>query len=235
MTKKEQNHYEGHRSRLRKRFNDSDGQALADYEILELFLFFSIPYKDTKGIAKALIHEFKSLDNIIFAEEKKLCKVSGVGPQTALALRVCGELAVRRAKQKVEDSELLNSTDAVIEYCRLVNAYKEVENVHVLFLNAKHRLIFDEVMFSGTVNRTEIHIREIVKKALELNAVSIIMVHNHPSNNATPSDADIAETRRLHEAAKLMNITLIDHLVVTRTSFASLKNMVVIPGEGGDD
>jgi DNA repair protein RadC len=221
-------HYTGHRERLRKRFRDSQGKALSDYEILELFLFFIIPHKDTKPIAKALLKAFGTFENIAMSDEARLCEVSGVGPATALALNVYGEMSIRQLRQKITLTPILDSWNAVIDYCRQNDAFKRNESVHVLFLNKKNYLIADEVLFEGTVDQTPFYVRDIIKRALDLGAVSLILVHNHPSGDATPSAMDIKETQRLYKAAKTMDITLHDHFIVTKSKHTSLKSMGIL-------
>jgi DNA repair protein RadC len=220
--------YIGHRARLREKFRESGGKSLSDYETLELFLFFCVPCRDTKQIAKRLLKAFGSIDSIIFSDESKLLSISGVGQQTALALRVCGELSLRRLREKLKAGECLNSLSTVIDYCRASNAYKTTENVHVIFLNVKNNIIADEIMFSGTVDHTQFYVREIIKRALDLNASAIILVHNHPSDDVTPSTSDIDATRMLSRAAKAMDITLHDHLIVTKQGYTSLRNLGVL-------
>ncbi|MDR0632524.1 MAG: DNA repair protein RadC [Holosporales bacterium] len=223
-------YYEGHRNRLREKFKTLGRQSLTDFEILELFLFHLIPYKDTKPIAKQLLLTFGTFDGIAMAEEKNLYKIDGVGPSTALALNILGEIFIRRSKQKIVKKPLLNSWDAVIDYCKISDGYKTKENVHVLFLNKKLRLIADEILFAGTVDETPFYNREVLKRALELNAVSIIVIHNHPSGNTAPSSADIEQTKQLFHAAKAIGINLCDHLIVSKSSYTSLKNLGVFEG-----
>jgi DNA repair protein RadC len=219
-------HYEGHRNRLREKFK-TGRQSLTDFEILELFLFYLIPYKDTKLIAKQLLATFETFDGIAMAEEKNLCKIDGVGKSTSLALNILGEIFIRRSKQKIVKKPILNTWDAVIEYCKISDGYKSKENVHVLFLNKKLRLISDEILFSGTVDETPFYNREILKRALELNAVSIIVIHNHPSGNTAPSVADIEQTKQLFFSAQTIGITLCDHLIVSKNTYTSLKSLGV--------
>jgi DNA repair protein RadC len=221
-------HYIGHRERLRKRFRESQGKALSDYEILELFLFLSIPHKDTKPIAKELLKAFETFENIAMSEEARLCEVSGVGPATALALNVYGEMSRRQLRQKVSHMPLLNSWNAVLDYCRMSDAYKGSENVHALFLNKKNFLIADEILFKGTIDQTPFYVRDVIKRTLDLNASSLILVHNHPSGDATPSAMDISETRRLAQAAQSMGINLYDHFIITKDKYTSLKSLGVI-------
>jgi DNA repair protein RadC len=221
-------HYTGHRERLRKRFRDSRGKALSDYEILELFLFGVIPHKDTKPTAKALLKAFGTFENIAMADEARLCEIDGVGPTTALTLNVYGEMSIRQLRQKIAHVPLLNSWKSVIDYCRQNDAFKQKESVHVLFLNKKNYLIADEVLFEGTVDQTPFYVRNIIKRALDLGAVSLILVHNHPSGDATPSASDISETQRLHLATKTMDIILHDHIIVAKDKYTSLKSLGVI-------
>lgn len=221
------NKHLGHRARLRAKFRKS-AAALLDYEILELFLFHLIPYKDTKLIAKELLDTFKSFEGVALAEPCNLCKIRGVGASTALALNILGEIFVRKARQHLQNANLLNSWEAVIEYCQVHDGLRGTENVHVLFLNKRFHLIADEVLFSGTVDETPIYLREILKRALELNASSIIVVHNHPSGNTTPSRADIEQTQKLSYAAKAVGITLQDHIIISPQTYTSLRAMGTI-------
>lgn len=226
MATKLQEQQKGHRHRLRKKFQQSKGKALEDYEVLELFLFFCIPYKDTKPIAKDLLKTFGSLEGIVFAEEVRLCEVEGIGPKTALALQVCGALILRQLRKRIERGPTqLNSWEHVIDYCRLSDAYKTKEEAHILFLNKKNHLIADEILFSGTIDQTPFDVRDIIKRALNLNATALILVHNHPSGDATPSQADINETRNLYHAAKMMGLTLHDHFIVAKNGYTSLRNL----------
>jgi DNA repair protein RadC len=215
-------HYLGHRERLRKKFRQNPTN-LSDYEILELFLFSLIPYKDTKQIAKELLSTFKTFDKLAMANETSLCKVNGIGKLTAFSINVLGEIFIRRAKQCLTKKNLLNSWDSIIEYCRISDGYKTKESVHVLFLNKKYHLIADEVLLSGTVDETPFYTREILVRALELNAISIVVIHNHPSGSSSPSLADIKQTKELYHAAKLLGITLQDHIIISERSYTSLR------------
>lgn len=228
MTRPSSPHWQGHRDRLRQRFQKSRGRDLSDYEVLELFLFYIIPRRDTKPVAKALLEKFKTFENMAFAETKRLCEVPGIGPSAALALHVYGEMIIRQAKQKIEKAPLLDSWERVVEYCRLKDGFQTSENVHILFLNNKNQLISDEIVAEGTVDQTSFYIRNIIKRALELQACSLLLVHNHPSGDVTPSQADIEETRKLNQAVQLMGLTLHDHLIVSKEHYASLRNMGAI-------
>lgn len=218
---------QGHRKRLRQKFRQSKGRSLSDYEVLELFLFSLIPYKDTKTIAKELIQTFGTFDNIAAAEEQRLCQISGIGPLTAFALKVYGEMVIRQTKQRILDTPLINSWQAVIDYIRVSDGYKTSEEVHVLFLNKKNHLIADEVLFCGTIDQTPFYIRDILKRALDLNAVAIILVHNHPSGDPTPSAEDIEQTRELNKAAQTLGIILHDHFIIAKNSYTSLRTLGV--------
>lgn len=218
-------HYVGHRKRVREKFRKTKGVGWQDYEILELFLFFFIPYKDTKPIAKALLDRFGSFEAMALAEESALCEVPGIGTASALALNVYGEMIRRQAFQKIKEAPLLDSWKNVLEYCRLNDGYRNTENVHILFMNSKNYMIADEVLFSGTLDQAPFYIRDIIKRALELQAAAMILVHNHPSGDPTPSAADIDVTRKLAAAAELMKIRLHDHLIIAKCSYTSLRDL----------
>lgn len=220
-------HYIGHRERLRQKFWHAR-QSLTDYEILELFLFFSLPRRDTKPLAKKLLSKFETFENLAFADIELLCSLEGVGPSVALAFSLYGEMQIRQAHQKVTQAPLLDSWDRVVTYCRLKEGFLSREIVHALFLNAKNRLIANEVLAEGTVDQAPFYVRDIIKRALDLQACSFILVHNHPSGDATPSAADIEETRKLQQAAKIMGLTFYDHLIITRDRYTSLKNLGVL-------
>ncbi|MDR3285401.1 MAG: DNA repair protein RadC [Holosporales bacterium] len=220
--KDQKKHYLGHRERLRKKFCKS-AAMLSDYEILELFLFHLIPYKDTKPIAKKLLETFTTFDGIAMAAEKNLCKIDGIGKLTAFAFKVLGELFTRRAKNRIKKVNVLDSFEAVLDYCKLNIGYKTQENVHILFLNKQYYLITDEPLFSGTIDETPFYSREILRKALELNSSAIIVVHNHPSGDTTPSSADIEQTHKLLYAAETIGIKLLDHIIVSPNSCTSLR------------
>lgn len=223
--------YAGHRGRLREKFSHSKGKALSDYEVLELFLFFFIPYRDTKPLAKRLLKDFGSFAGIAAAEEEMLLLVPGLGPNTALALKVYGEMVLRQARQSIERRPLLNCWNAVMEYLQASDAYKATEDLHVLFLDKRYHLITDEILFVGTVDQTPFYIRDILKRALALNAVFLIVVHNHPSGDVLPSAADIDQTKLLYTAAQNLGITLLDHFIVAKTAHTSLRTIGVLPGD----
>jgi len=215
----------GHRERLRARFKGAGVEALADYELLELILFRAIPRRDTKPIAKALMKRFGTFSEVLHASEELLSEVSGVGEVVIGELKLVRASALRMMQSDVMDKAVLSSWSELIEYCRSAMAYAPVEQFRILFLDKKNKLIADEVQQEGTVDHTPVYIREIVKRALELSATAIILVHNHPSGDPTPSPADISMTRQIVDAAKPLGIVVHDHLIVGREGHASLKGM----------
>ncbi len=221
-------HYHGHRQRLRKRFIEGGTQALADYELLELLLFRSIPRRDTKQLAKDLITRFGSLAEVLTAPHNRLCEVPGVSDATAGDLALVRAAAGALAHGNVAEREVLSSWSQVLAYCRTVMAFNDVEQFRILFLDKKNQLLGDEVQQSGTVDHTPVYPREVVKRALELGASALILVHNHPSGDPAPSPADIAMTNTIAQAAAPLGVTLHDHIIIARRGHASLRAMNLI-------
>ena len=215
-------HYLGHRQRLRERFLNGGRDALPDYELLELLLFMAIPRIDTKPLAKSLIDEFGSFADAIAAPIEQLRK-AGVQDGTIAALKVVEAAALRLAKAKVIGKPALSSWEALLDYCAMVMARSQTEEFRVLFLDRKNVLIADEVQNKGTVDHTPVYPREVLKRALELGASALILVHNHPSGDPTPSRGDILMTREITAAAKALKIEVHDHLVIGRGKHASFK------------
>ncbi len=218
-------HYLGHRDRLRERFASVGGAVLADYELLELVLFRSIPRRDVKPIAKALIARFGSFAEVLAAPPHLLTEVDGVGEATAADLAIIAAAGQRLARGEVRKKPVLSSWSSVIDYCRAAMAFAEREQFRILFLDKKNALIADEVQQVGTVDHTPVYPREIVRRALELSSTAIILVHNHPSGDPTPSQADIRMTKEIVDVAKAMGITVHDHIIVGREGHASFKGM----------
>jgi DNA repair protein RadC len=218
-------HYLGHRDRLRDRFATAGGDALADYELLELVLFRSIPRRDVKPIAKALIARFGSFAEVVATPPHLLTEVDGVGEATASDLAIIAAAGQRLARGEVRKKPVLSSWSSVLDYCRAAMAFAEREQFRILFLDKKNALIADEVQQVGTVDHTPVYPREIVRRALELSSTAIILVHNHPSGDPTPSQADIRMTREIVDVAKAMGITVHDHIIVGREGHASFKGM----------
>ena len=198
---------------------------MPDYELLELALFAAIPRRDTKPLAKALLKRFGSFAEVIAAPRERLLEIEGVGDSVANQLKIVEAAAQRLAKTKVMGRPALSSWSALLDYCTAAMARSEKEEFRVLFLDRKNHLIADEVQNRGTVDHTPVYPREIIKRALELGASSIILVHNHPSGDPTPSKADIAMTREIAGAAKALSIAVHDHLVIGRGGHASFKSL----------
>ena len=216
-------HYIGHRERLRERFLAAGGNALPDYELLELVLFAALPRRDVKPLAKALLARFGSFAETIAAPPDRLQEVDGVGESVVTQLKIVEAAALRLSKTKVLGRPALSSWQALLDYCSAAMARNPQEQFRVLFLDRKNALIADEVQGHGTIDHTPVYPREIVKRALELSASAIILVHNHPSGDPTPSRADIEMTREIVAAAKSLRIAVHDHLVIGRGGHASFK------------
>jgi DNA repair protein RadC len=221
-------HFHGHRDRLRQRFREGGDQALADYELLELLLFRLIPRRDTKPIAKALLSRFGSLAEVLGAPAHLLTEIKGVGDSVATELKLTAAIAHRMLKGELKDRQVLASWTSVIEYCRAAMAFEAREQFRVLFLDKKNALIADEVQQTGTVDHTPVYPREVVKRALELSATAIILVHNHPSGDPTPSRADIEMTKLIIDTARPLGITVHDHIIIGKDGHASLKGLKLI-------
>jgi DNA repair protein RadC len=216
-------HYTGHRERLRERFLAGGAGALPDYELLEMVLFAAIPRRDVKPLAKALLARFGSFADVIAASRERLSEIDGIGDNVVTQLKIIEAAALRLSKTKVLGRPALSSWQALLDYCAAAMARSPSEEFRILFLDRKNTLIADEVRGQGTVDHTPVYPREIVKRALELSASAIILVHNHPSGDPTPSRADIEMTREIVAAAKALRIAVHDHLVVSRGGTASFK------------
>ena len=213
----------GHRQRLKERFRKTGSDGLPDYELLELVLFRAIPRRDTKALAKRLIATFGSFAEAINAPDARLKEVDEVGDSVIGEFRLIQAAAVRLAKAAVISKPALSSGTQVLDYLRLAQGYAHVEQFRILFLDKKNMLIADEVQGRGTVDHTPVYVREVVKRALELSATALILVHNHPSGDPSPSRADIDMTRVIVDAAKPLGIGVHDHVIVGRNGHASLK------------
>lgn len=221
-------HFLGHRERLKTRFRESGADTFQDYELLELILFQALPRRDTKPIAKALLDRFGSFSEVLAAPEARLREIDGIGEAAAQYLKVLLATAQRFARDPIRKKTILDSWAAVVDYCRAVMAFEEVERFRILFLDKKNQLIADEVQQSGTVDHTPVYPREVVKRALEVSATAVILVHNHPSGDPTPSQADIQMTKSVIEIAKPLGIEVHDHLIVGKTGHASLRSLRLI-------
>ncbi len=221
-------HVHGHRERLRTRYRENGDAALADYEILELLLFRLIPRRDTKPIAKALIDRFQTLGGVMGAPIALLQEVNGIGDAVALDLKLMASVAQRMLKSEIRGKQVLASWSAVIDYCHSAMAYETREQFRILFLDKRNTLIADEIQGRGTVDHTPVYPREVVKRALELSATAIILVHNHPSGDPTPSRADIDMTKTIVDTAKPLGIVVHDHIIIGKDGHASFKGLRLI-------
>jgi len=220
--------YHGHRDRLRERFDKRGAEALADYELLELMLFRLIPRRDTKPIAKALLARFGSISGALGAPAHLLREVPGIGPGVAADLKVISALSQRMLQADLVGRDILDSWSTVLKYCKAAMAEESREQFRILFLDKKNALIQDEVQQSSTVDQTPVYPREVVRRALELSATAIILVHNHPSGDPTPSRADIEMTHKVIEACQPLGITVHDHIIIGRDGHTSLKALSLI-------
>ncbi len=214
---------EGHRSRLRQRFAKGGGEPMEDYEFMELVLYRSIPRRDVKPLAKQLVKRFGSFAEALAAPVSRLVEVDGIGEATAFDLKVIEEAARRLAQGRVASRPLLSSWSTLLEYCRTAMAFADREEFRILFLDKRNGLIADEVQQRGTVDHTPVYPREIVRRALELSSSAVILVHNHPSGDPSPSQADIRMTKEIIDIARPMGIAVHDHVIVGRQGHASLK------------
>lgn len=212
----------GHRERLRNKFLKG-AHAMADYELLELLLCLAIPRKDVKPLAKTLFKHLKNFDQIICSDLNILTQIQGLGINTAISIKLVHEIIQRVLKEQFKHVTLLNNQEQLINYLKIAMAYKQIEQFRVLFLNTKHVLIADEIQCEGTIDQVALYIRQIIKRALELNSSKMILVHNHPTGDAAPSQADIESTKLLQEACFTMNITLNDHIIIGRFGFFSMR------------
>ncbi|MDR3437973.1 RadC family protein [Telmatospirillum sp.] len=217
-------HQLGHRKRLRQRFLDGGAAALPDYELLELLLCLAIPQRDVKPLAKDLLARFGSFADVVHAGLPALLAVPGIKDNAATALKLVAAAATRLAQVEVVGKPVLTSWDKLVDYCQIAFAHQPQERFHLLFLDRKNVLIADETQQKGTIDHTPAYPREVVKRALELNASAIILVHNHPSGDPTPSQADIDMTRRVEDAVTPIGIVLHDHLVIGRQGSFSFRS-----------
>ncbi|MGX9391546.1 RadC family protein [Nitrobacteraceae bacterium UC4446_H13] len=218
-------HYHGHRERLRDRFRDVGADALSDYELLEMVLFRALPRRDVKPLAKTLIGKFGSFAETVHAPAARLREVDGLGEAAITEIMLIAAAASRVAKGQLKQRTVLSSWSAVIEYCRAAMAFADKEQFRILFLDKRNQLIADELQQVGTIDHTPVYPREVVKRALELSATAIIMVHNHPSGDPTPSTADIQMTKSIVGIANPLGISVHDHIIVGKNGHASLKGL----------
>lgn len=221
----EKPHYLGHRKRLRERFLSSGPDSLTDYEMLEMLLFPAYPRQDVKPLAKALLKRYGNFANVLQAEPKDLLATPGMGEAAMVALKTVLEATLRLARQELLHQPVIGSWQQLLDYLYTAMAHRKNEHFRLLFLDRKNALIADEVQQSGTVDHAPIYPREIVRRALDFGASAIIMVHNHPSGDPTPSKADIAMTKEVRQACETLGIELYDHVIVAKQGHQSFKAM----------
>jgi DNA repair protein RadC len=217
--------HDGHRDRLRGRFIRSGTGALEDYELLELALFSAIPRKDVKPLAKQLLVRFGSMGGVLGATVDDLQTVKGISENTAVFIKTIHALQLRTLIEEIKEKPILTSWQKLIDYCHAAMAHEKREHFRVLFLNKKNQLIADEVQQVGTIDHVPVYPREVVKHALDLGATAMILVHNHPSGDPSPSDGDITMTRELVKAAKAMDVTVHDHIIIGKSGHTSFKSL----------
>ncbi len=213
-----------HRKRLRARFMEGGAQAMPDYELLELVLFRAIPRQDVKPLARRLMDMFGDFNRVMSAPADRLTAVQGVGTAVVQELKIVEAAAHRMARSRVLQKHVISCWDAVLDYCHTTMAHRETEQFRILFLDRKNVLIADEEQARGTVDHVPVYPREVVKRALELNASAFILVHNHPSGDPTPSEADISMTTQINAAAQALGLTLHDHLIIGKSQELSFRS-----------
>ena len=221
-------HYHGHRERLRARFREAGADAVSDYELVELLLFRAIPRQDVKALAKALIAKFGSFAEVVAAPPARLAEIKGLGEAAITELKIVQAAASRLTRGEVRKRPVLSSWSSVLDYCRAAQAFAEKEQFRVLFLDKRNQLIADELQQTGTVDHTPVYPREVVKRALELSATALILVHNHPSGDPTPSRSDIQMTQSIIDVANPLGISVHDHIIVGKEGHASFKGLRLI-------
>ena len=221
-------HYLGHRERLRQRFREAGADALPDYELLELILFRALPRRDTKPLAKAILAKFGSFSEALNAPEERLKEVAGLGEAAITEIKLVRAAVLRLVRGEVLERPVLGSWSQVLDYCRASMGFEAKEQFRILFLDKRNQIIADEVQQKGTVDHTPVYVREVVKRALEPSATAIVLVHNHPSGDPTPSRADIEMTKQIVSASKNLGIVVHDHIIVGKQGHASFRGLGLI-------
>ena len=221
-------HYQGHRTRLRQRFLKAGPDALPDYELLEMILFRAIPRRDTKPLAKELLKKFGDFAEVLNAPVARLKEVSGVGDAVVTELKLIHASSLRLMQANLEKKEIIGSWSAMVRYVCAAMAHEQREQFRIIFLDKRNQVIADEIQAEGTVDHKPVYVREVVRRALEVGATAIILAHNHPSGDPTPSRADIKMTKQIMEALDKIGILVHDHIIVGRDGHASLKELQLI-------
>lgn len=225
---KTEHHGTGHRSRLRKRLFEQNGEGLHDHELVEYLLALTIPRRDTKTIAKDLIAKFGGFSALLTADAESIMREKWMGETSVAALKIVQAAALRLLSEPVREQPVLASWQSLLDYLRADMAHLTIERVRTLYLNSKNMLIRDEVASEGSIDQAAIYTREIVRRAMDLGAAAIILVHNHPSGDSTPSRQDIAMTRDIIDAAKKFGIAVHDHIIVGKDGFSSMRSAGLI-------
>jgi DNA repair protein RadC len=215
----------GHRARLRGRLLENGGDALLDHELIEYLLTLAIPRRDTKPLAKRLLHDFGGIAGLLSADPASIARVDGVGDTAVAALKIVQAAALRMLRVKASEAPILASWQALLDYLRADMAHILIERVRLLHLNGKNMLIRDEVIAEGSVDQAAVHVREVISRALQLGSSAIILVHNHPSGDPAPSRADITLTREIAEAGKRLGISIHDHVIIGAEGHSSMRTM----------
>ena len=223
-----EHHGVGHRSRLRKRLFEQRGDSLQDYEVIEYLLGLAIPRKDMKPLAKQLLAHYGGLSGLLTADPQNIAQQPGMGETSVAALKVVQVAALRLLSEPVREQPVLASWQSLIDYLRADMAHLTIERVRTLYLNSKNMLIRDEVASDGSIDQAAIYTREVVRRAMDLGAAAIILVHNHPSGDSAPSRQDIAMTRDIMHAAKSFNISVHDHIIIGKDGFSSMRSAGLI-------
>jgi DNA repair protein RadC len=215
---------DGHRKRLRDRFLSGGSLAVADYELLELILFAAHPRGDVKPLAKSLLHRFGGLSQVIKAPENQLLESDGMGPASVVAIKIVTAVLEKMMQQEMKEAPVLGSWKLVIDYCKFTMGHLQNEQLRLLFVDRQNRLLADEVQQTGTIDHTPVYTREVIRRALELGASGLIIVHNHPSGDPTPSKADITVTQEIVQAADKLGIQVHDHIIIGRENHVSMRS-----------
>lgn len=228
MAEQEEHHGAGHRGRLRKRLLEQSNEALLDHEIVEYLLALAIPRRDTKPLAKQLITHFGGFSALLTADAQNIARQPGMGETTTAAIKIVQTAALRMLSEPVRELPVLSSSQALLDYLRADMAHLTIERVRTLYLNSKNMLIRDEVTSEGSIDQSAVYVREVVRRAMDLGAAAIILVHNHPSGDSTPSRQDIVLTREIADAAKKFDIAVHDHIIIGKDGFSSLRSAGLI-------
>lgn len=222
-------HYLGHRKRLKNKVINSNMQSLPDYELLEILLFFSIPRRDVKSLAKNLLHNFGSIATMLYADKNKLLQFSNININTYTIFLIIRELIERILKERINQKNIISSWNALIDYLKYTMGNLQIEQFRVLFLNKKNMIISDEIMSVGTLDQAPVYPREVIKKALFFEASAIILAHNHPSGSVKPSRNDIDLTNKIAECCRAVNIILHDHIIISHgNQYYSFKSNLLL-------